>query len=276
VPDQAGRTTDHGNAAHHRLGNADLAKHRGDRTRGIDGDVPAVDPIHLHRQGLQGCDVASRHALAGRNLEQPGRAGIVGPVVGMTEAMQRLALLAKAGGDLRRTGLQAFRSLQHLVDQHGATFHGADEGAAYAEQTRSHCRLKRFRRRVVDQAGDDRAGREAMLHERDQHCIEQHGLGAGRPLPGELEQHHLGKAEMTHQVIDQALAPDGDAGLVSRADLGGGCGAGIHVRSPERSFKMPVCSKDAGLLRAFRVIEPPRIVVLNRPASFSHSPKARS
>ena len=168
------------------------------------------------------------HALACSHLEQPRGARVVGAVDGVAETRQRLALRAMLLSDLRSTCLHAFRCGEHLFDERTAAFHRAHEGAAHAQQTRRHGRLQRLGGGVVNQPRDDGAGREAMFHQRDQHCIEQRHLHARGSLTGELKQDHLGEAHLTDQIIDEVGASHMDGGFVRGADGGGGRVALAH------------------------------------------------
>ncbi len=78
------------------------------------------------------------------------------------------------------------------------------------EQPRNDRALYGLWRAVMREARDDRGRHEPVLHDRDQHGIENGHLGRRGRLAGELQEHQLREAHLPHQVGNEVFAADRD------------------------------------------------------------------
>jgi hypothetical protein len=91
----------------------------------------------------------------------------------------------------------------NLIQQFRTVFHCADERAANGHETSSNSTLQVLRCTHVDQPGGDRAGRQAVLHEHDKHCIRDAHVDAAWFSAQNLHQHDLCEGFLTQQIVHQ-------------------------------------------------------------------------
>ncbi len=97
---------------------------------------------------------------------------------------------------------------------------GAGEAIPHSEQARDDRALHGLRRAVMREARNDRGRHEPVLHDRDQHGVENGHLRRGGRLAGELQEHQLREAHLPHEVGDEVFAADRDVFRVVSRDGG--------------------------------------------------------
>ena len=134
--------------------------------------MPARGLVDLLAQHLDQGDAVALGAVGFGDLEQPGRARILGLVIGMAEAGNEPPLGAERGDFLGEPGA-AVAVLRHAVlEDLAAAGHGAGELVPHHQQAGGDRNLQIGRHRVVDQPGHQGLRRDAVIHQDDHAGIE--------------------------------------------------------------------------------------------------------
>ncbi len=194
MADEAGSAADHGDAAHCLDGEANIGQDRRHAAGDVEGQVSSHDRIDRVVERPDRLDPAPGAPRFRRHVEQALGARIDRVVMRMAEARHAFLLRPVFFGDALRPLGKVLIGIDHLRKQPPRPRHGADMAVADRQQPGGDRHLDIVRHLAFDQARDQRAGCDPVIHQHGQTGIEAAGFTLGRQPPGDGQEKRLAEA----------------------------------------------------------------------------------